>query len=326
MIEVQRLTKTYGSVTAVHDVSFEVGAHEVVGFLGPNGAGKTTTLRMIVGFLGATRGSVTVDGIDIVQDPLRARARIGYMPENVPLYPELRVSEYLRFRAQIKKVPRKQREDAIVRAMRDVRVDDHASVIIGQLSKGYRQRVGLADAILARPPVLVLDEPMAGLDPNQIREVRDLIRSLAEDHAVLLSTHIMSEVESTCDRALVIHRGRLVAQGSLEALRKLRRARATRFVLRGDDDTAERVLSDLDGARNVERMDDEGDVMVWEVRWATKKADPAERTEHAVQALVEAGVRVRSAAPAKTTLEEIFALVTARDAGDDSDDTDQEAS
>ncbi|MFW5740771.1 MAG: ABC transporter ATP-binding protein, partial [Myxococcota bacterium] len=274
MIEVKRLTKTYGNISAVRDVSFEVGAHEVVGFLGPNGAGKTTTLRIIAGFLGASQGKVVVDGLDIVDEPIRARTRIGYMPENVPLYPELRVGEYLRFRAELKRVPRGERKAAVARAMRDVRIDDHESVIIGHLSKGYRQRVGLADAIVSRPAALVLDEPTAGLDPNQIREVRELIRSLAKQHAVLLSTHIMSEVEATCDRALVIDRGRLVAQGTLGDLRKLRRSNATRFALRGDADRALEVLQELQGSRAVQRTDDEDeDVFVLDVRWSPK-SDP----------------------------------------------------
>ncbi len=315
MIEVQRLTKNYGHVTAVRDVSFAVGAKEVVGFLGPNGAGKTTTLRIIAGFLGATHGRVVVDGIDTVQEPIRARARIGYMPENVPLYGEMRVSEYLRFRAELKGVPRAQRKQAVSRAMQDVRIEDHDQVIIGQLSKGYRQRVGLADALVSRPAVLVLDEPTAGLDPNQIREVRDLIRSLAKHHAVLLSTHIMSEVEATCDRALVIDRGRLVAQGSLDDLRKLRRSKATRFTLRGNGDRAIETLEKVDGVRDVRRVEEDGDVTVLEVRWLAK-LDPALATEQAVQALVESGEKVREATPAKTSLEDVFALLTEEDSRD----------
>ena len=310
MIEVKRLTKSYGNVAAVRDVSFEVGAHEVVGFLGPNGAGKTTTLRIIAGFLGATHGRVVVDGLDIVEEPIRARTRVGYMPENVPLYPEMRVSEYLRFRAELKRVPRAKRKELVQRAMHDVRIEDHANVIIGQLSKGYRQRVGLADALVSRPAVLVLDEPTAGLDPNQIREVRDLIRSLAKDHAVLLSTHIMSEVESTCDRALVIERGRLVAEGTLDELRNLRRSRATRFTVRGDGDEAYEVLSRLSGVRDVHREDEEDEVTVLEVRWTAKTLDPAGKTEEAVNALVIAGLRVREASPAKASLDDVFALLT----------------
>lgn len=312
MIEVQRLTKNYGHVVAISDVSFAVGAKEVVGFLGPNGAGKTTTLRIIAGFLGATHGRVVVDGIDTVQEPIRARARIGYMPENVPLYGEMRVSEYLRFRAELKGVPRAQRKQAVTRAMQDVRIEDHDQVIIGQLSKGYRQRVGLADALVSRPAVLVLDEPTAGLDPNQIREVRDLIRSLAKHHAVLLSTHIMSEVEATCDRALVIDRGRLVAQGSLDELRKLRRSKATRFTVRGNGDLALETLEKVHGVRDVRRVREDGDITVLEVRWLAK-ATPSLDAEEAVEALVGSGLKIREAVPAKASLEDVFALLTEED-------------
>lgn len=324
MIEVKRLTKTYGNVVAVRDVSFEVGAHEVVGFLGPNGAGKSTTLRIIAGFLGATRGKVTVNGIDIVEEPIRARGHIGYMPENVPLYPELRVAEYLRFRAELKRVPRAKRKDAVARAMRDVRIEDHENVVIGHLSKGYRQRVGLADAIVSRPAVLVLDEPTAGLDPNQIREVRELIRSLTEHHAVLLSTHIMSEVEATCDRALVIHRGRLVAQGTLGDLRKLRRAKAVRFTLRGDAQKAHDLLAALPGVRSVHRAKDDDGVAVLEVRWSSKATDLSTMTEDAVDALVAAGLKVRGAAPVKPSLEDVFALVTEDEGAGGKQDEDEQ--
>ena len=309
MIEVKHLTKSYGSVQAVHDVSFTDGDKEVVGFLGPTGAGKTTTLRIIAGFLGATRGRVTVDGIDTVRDPVRARYRIGYMPENVPLYPEMRVGEYLQFRAELKGVPRARRKQAVERAMDDVRIHDHAQVLIGNLSKGYRQRVGLADALVARPSVLVLDEPTAGLDPNQIREVRELIRTVAEQHAVLLSTHIMSEVEATCDRALVIDRGRLVAQGTLDALRTLRRSGATRFVVRGDGARAVEVLKntgEIHDVRDVRRI---ADAVVLEARWAAM-ADPTRETEQAVHRLVAADLKLQEVSPVKTSLEDVFALLT----------------
>ena len=321
MIDVSHLTKTYGNVQAVKNISFKVNAREVVGFLGPNGAGKSTSLRIIAGFLGATRGRVVIDGIDTTEDPVRARSKIGYMPESVPLYPEMRVSEYLRFRAELKCVPRKQRADAVMLAMRAVRLDDHGQVIIGNLSRGYRQRVGLADALVSRPPVLILDEPTAGLDPNQIREVRDLIRSLANQHTVLLSTHIMSEVEATCDRALVIDHGRLVAQGPLEDLRKLRRSSVTRFAVRmntarvldGSDviDIIE-LLEKVQGAREALEIGRKRDAVVLEVRW-TPTTDQANGTEQAVRVLVSAGVLVREVTPLKTSLEDVFALLTEED-------------
>ena len=190
-IAVSHLVKRYGAELAVDDVSFEVGKGEVVGFLGPNGAGKSTTLRILAGFLGPTSGKVTVAGHDVVDEPLEARRSIGYMPEGVPLYPEMRVVEYLRFRAELKRVPRTARATWVDDAMRRAGVVDVAHRQIGHLSKGYRQRVGLADAIVAKPPIVVLDEPTAGLDPNQIRQARTLVRELGREHTVVLSTHIL---------------------------------------------------------------------------------------------------------------------------------------
>jgi ABC-2 type transport system ATP-binding protein len=227
MIEVEHLTKDYGTVVAVRDVSFRVDKGDIVGFLGPNGAGKSTTMRILVGFLGPTSGSVHIGGHDILEQSLEARRQIGYMPEAAPLYPEMRVREYLSFRAEVKKVPRAERKKAAERAMEQAAVQDYADSLIAHLSKGYRQRVGLADALVSNPPLLILDEPTAGLDPNQIREVRKLIRDLGENHTILLSTHILSEVETTCDRAIVINRGRLVAKGSITELRSRSRVRRT---------------------------------------------------------------------------------------------------
>lgn len=313
MIQVENLNKSYGALRAVRDLSFRVQPKEVVGFLGPNGAGKSTTLRIIAGFLGATSGRVVVNAHDIVEQPLEARACIGYMPENVPLHPELRVVEYLRFRAELKGVKRADRKAAVQRAMHETRLEDHARVLIGQLSKGYRQRVGLADALVSRPAVLILDEPTAGLDPNQIREVRALIRSLAASHTVLLSTHIMSEVESTCDRALVIHEGRLVAQGTLDELRALRRAVSARFTVRGNASVAEKTLRSIDGVAKVRRPKLAGaneSVTLLEVAWREDVQDPADAIEKAVAALVGQGLGVREAVAGKATLEEVFASLT----------------
>ena len=190
MIRVSHLTKRYGAQLAVDDVSFEVGRGEVLGFLGPNGAGKSTTLRILAGFLGATGGTVAIDGHDVATDSFEARSRIGYMPEAVPLHPEMRVVEYLRFRAELKRVPAAVRRSRIDEAMGKSAVLDVANKRIEHLSKGYRQRVGLADAIVARPPIVILDEPTAGLDPNQIRDVRQLVRDLGREHTVVLSTHL----------------------------------------------------------------------------------------------------------------------------------------
>ena len=196
---------------AVDQVSFEVEAGEIVGFLGPNGAGKSTTLRMITGFLSPSAGSVRIGGIDALAEPTKARKKFGYMPEGVPLYPELRVLEYLRYRAELKRVPGKTLAAAEA-ALDRAGVRDAASRIIGQLSKGYRQRVGLADALLGDPDLLILDEPTSGLDPNQIRHVRELIRSFKGDKTVFLSTHILPEVEATCERVIIVNKSGYVVK------------------------------------------------------------------------------------------------------------------
>ncbi|WP_438028751.1 ABC transporter ATP-binding protein [Sorangium sp. So ce233] len=316
MIEVEHLSKSYGPHQAVSDLSFRVNQGEIVGFLGPNGAGKSTTLRILAGFLGATSGRVRVAGYDIAEEPMRARASLGYMPETSPLYPEMRVSEYLAFRAELKLVPRRARREAVARALRDARVEDVASVMIGHLSKGYRQRVGLADALVSDPPLLILDEPTAGLDPNQIREVRALVRRLGRDRTVLLSTHILSEVEATCTRAVVIARGRLVAEGSIDELRAMRRALdvgGVRVVVRGAVDAALAAARGVADVRSAE-AEPAGEAARLTVEFDAA-ADPGEATERLVRALVGAGLGVRELVPHAPSLEQVFSELTAGDDG-----------
>ncbi len=219
MIVVEHLTKYYGEYPAVRDVSFQVPKGRVVGFLGPNGAGKSTTMRILAGFLTATGGRATIAGHDVFANPIAVRRNIGYMPESCPLYPELRVSEYLRFRAGLKGLGWSARRKRIDYVIERCWLTDVRRQLIGTLSKGYRQRVGLADALLADPPVLILDEPTAGLDPAQIRETRKLIRELGTQHTMLLSTHILSEVEMTCDSVVIIYQGRVVEDGTLADVR-----------------------------------------------------------------------------------------------------------
>ena len=218
MIEVQNLTKRYGQLVALDAVSFSVGRGEVVGFLGPNGAGKSTTMRILTTFMAATSGTARVGGDCVFENPMRVRERLGYMPENNPLPPDLRVGDYLKFRARLKRLANGEGARHIAGVMERCGVADVAGRFIGQLSRGYRQRVGMADALLAKPELIVLDEPTAGLDPNQVRSVRKLIRELAGDHTVLISSHILSEIEMTCDRIVILHKGRLLASGALDEL------------------------------------------------------------------------------------------------------------
>jgi gliding motility-associated transport system ATP-binding protein len=213
LIEVQHLTKRYGRVTAVDDLTFKVERGEILGFLGPNGAGKTTTMRILTGYMPATEGKAVVAGFDVFEQPLDAKRRTGYLPETPPLYPEMTVKEYLTFvaRIKLKGVSSTERRGRVEQSMRKTRVDDMANRHCGKLSKGYRQRVGLAQAIIHNPEVLILDEPTAGLDPKQIIETRQLIRELAGTHTIILSTHILPEVSQTCERVVIINKGRVVA-------------------------------------------------------------------------------------------------------------------
>jgi ABC-2 type transport system ATP-binding protein len=211
VIEVQHLTKRYGRVTAVDDVSFRVERGEILGFLGPNGAGKTTTMRILTGYMPATEGKAIVAGFDVFDQPIEAKRRTGYLPETPPLYPDMSVSEYLDFVAKIKGVPSADRRTRIQYVMGRTRIADMAQRLCGKLSKGYKQRVGLASALIHNPDVLILDEPTAGLDPKQIIETRELIRELAGDHTIILSTHILPEVAQTCQRVVIINKGRVVA-------------------------------------------------------------------------------------------------------------------
>ena len=218
MIEVERLTKHYGPVAAIRDVSFNVAPGQIVGFLGPNGAGKSTTMRILACFMPASSGRARVAGHDVLNESMEVRRRIGYLPENVPLYTDMRVAPYLDFVAEVKGVPRSDRKRRVADVMDRCMVADVQNRLIGKLSKGYRQRVGLAQAIVSDPEVLILDEPTIGLDPKQITEIRSLIKSLAGQHTVILSTHILPEVSMVCSGVIIINNGSIVAQGPIDTL------------------------------------------------------------------------------------------------------------
>jgi ABC-2 type transport system ATP-binding protein len=258
VIRATSLTKRFGSTTALDAVTFEARRGEVLGFLGPNGAGKTTALRIITGFLAATEGRVEVCGVDVSLQPQRARAKIGYLPESVPLYPEMRVVEYLAYRAALKGLKPRGRAAALDEALAAAGAEAERRQVIGRLSKGYRQRVGLADALLGRPEVLILDEPTDGLDPNQRREVLERIASLGRDRVVVLSTHVLPEVEAVCARVVILDRGRVIAEGAPAALS---RADLQLSVLAGGERAAlVAALQAIDGVLKV-AVRDEGDAL-----------------------------------------------------------------
>jgi ABC-2 type transport system ATP-binding protein len=248
MIEVESLTKRYGPRTAVDNVSFKVHKGEILGFLGPNGAGKTTTMRILTGYLSATSGSARVAGYDVFEHPLEVKKRIGYLPETPPLYQDMRVEDFLDFVAKIKAIPAPERAKRIDEAIDKARITDVRSRFIGRLSKGYRQRVGLAQAIISNPEVLILDEPTAGLDPKQIHETRDLIKGLGGDHTIILSTHILPEVSVTCSRVLIIAKGRVVAEDTPDNLmQRMQNVAAFRVEVRGDAAAVEPALRGVNG-------------------------------------------------------------------------------
>jgi ABC-2 type transport system ATP-binding protein len=313
VIEVENLTKKYGERTAVNAINFSVRKGEVIGFLGPNGAGKSTTLRMLTGYLKPTAGSIRVGGVDAVRDPIGARRSIGYLPESVPLYREMRVEEYLRYRARLKGVRRSQVAARVDAALQLANVGDVRFRIIGQLSKGYRSRVGLADAIVADPPLLILDEPTAGLDPNQIRQVRDLIRAIAGDKTVMLSTHILPEVESTCGRVLIINRGTLVGEGAPGDLRMAEQGGQLLVVEgRGPRETLEAALRAVPGVRSVRDtlQLEAAEPPLFRLRL---EVDSAQVAEAVSASLAASGLALRELHREQSTLEDVFATLTTRD-------------
>jgi ABC-2 type transport system ATP-binding protein len=307
MIKVQQLTKCYGAVKAVDAIDFEVEKGEIVGFLGPNGAGKSTTMKILAGFLPPTSGYAEVAGRDVFRESLRAREHIGYLPENVPLYPDMRVNEYLRYRAALKGVPGRRMNERVGDVLELCGLADVEKKIIGRLSKGYRQRVGLADAMVHEPDLLILDEPTIGLDPNQIRLVRDLIRNLKRHHTILLSTHILPEVEMLCSRVIIINKGRIEALDSPQNLRA-RLGVAGHIVLdaRVADPRAAAV-----GLRRVPGVDSvsvraDGDWTIFTIQ-SNPGADPREALHaHAVQS----SWPVRELSRSAVSLEQVFAEVT----------------
>jgi len=311
VIEVQHLTKRYGPVTAVDDVSFTVERGEILGFLGPNGAGKTTTMRVLTGYMPPTGGKAIVAGYDVLEQPLEAKRRTGYLPETPPLYPEMTVREYLTFVSKIKGVPRGERKARVDEMMRKTHVDDMANRHCGKLSKGYRQRVGLAQALMHNPDVLILDEPTAGLDPKQIIETRQLIRGLAGDHTIILSTHILPEVSQTCQRVVIINRGKVVAVDTPDNLTSRLRGSETMYLqvdAAGAD--AESILQRVSGVTRVSVADTKQQVIGYEV---DSEAGRDVRRELAA-AVVSRGWGLLEMRPMRMSLEEIFLHVTTEEA------------
>ena len=313
MIEVQSLTKRYGPVTAVSDVTFRVEAGEILGFLGPNGAGKTTTMRIITGYMPATEGKVVVAGHDVFEQPVQAKRHTGYLPETPPLYPDMTVREYLNFVARIKAVPRREIKSRVDNVMKKTWVADMANRHCAKLSKGYKQRVGLAQAIIHNPDVLVLDEPTAGLDPKQIIETRQLIRELAGTHTIVLSTHILPEVSQTCQRVVIISKGRVVAVDTPDNLTARLRGSETMFLqVAGPVDAIGATLSSVPGvtrAAATEGKDGFVNVEIDSERGLDVRRELA-------AAVVNRGWGLLELRPMRMSLEDIFLSLTTEESTD----------
>ena len=309
MIEVSHLTKQFAGVKAVDDISFNVQPGEILGFLGPNGAGKTTTMRILACFMPPTTGQATVAGQDVVTRSLTVRRMLGYLPENVPLYPEMRVNEYLKFRAKLKRVPTSERAGRISQVLDQCGLNDVRSKIIGHLSKGYRQRVGLAEAIISNPKLLILDEPTIGLDPNQIRQVRALIKQLGQERTIILSTHILPEVEMICNRVIIINQGRIAAMDTIDGLARTARSQAKINVeIRGPGAEIQRTFENIPGVKNVSREEKNKINM-----FLIETEDGRDIREAIYQSAVKNKWVLLEMKRTSATLEDLFVKVTARE-------------
>jgi len=309
MIKVEQLTKKYAGVTGIDQISFEVGKGEIVGFLGPNGAGKTTTMRILASYMPASSGRATVAGFDVFSESLQARRHLGYLPENVPLYHDMRVNEYLRYRGALKALSGKRLKNRIGVIKELCGLREVGRKKIAGLSKGFRQRVGLAEAMIHEPDLLILDEPTIGLDPNQIRQVRELIKSLGERHTILLSTHILSEVEATCSRVIIINRGRIEASDTPENLvNKLRTSGLLRLEVKSGPEDPIPHLTEISGVREVRPVSN-GEWLCFEIR-IEANSDPREQI---FRLAVRRQWVIRELSKERATLEDAFVELTHTD-------------
>jgi len=309
MIKVENLTKRYAGQTAIKDLNFEVGKGEIMGFLGPNGAGKTTTMRILASFMPPTAGRASIAGFDVFEQSLQARAHLGYMPEHVPLYNDMRVTEYLDYRAALKGVPYRRITERVGDVKELCGLKEVEKKLIGALSKGYRQRVGLADALLHEPDLLILDEPTIGLDPNQIRQVRELIKNLGKQHTILLSTHILPEVEMTCSRVIIIHKGRIEACDTPEnLLGRIRQAGGVVVEAKVGNDKGADELKKISGVRDVTtEVDDD-----WKI-FSLRVESGADVREEIFRLATARRWAVRELSQRRATLEDVFFEITHSD-------------
>ena len=308
MIEVSNLVKKYGDHTAVDHLSFQIEKGKIYGFLGPNGAGKSTTMNMITGYIASTEGKVMIDGHDILEEPEAAKKCIGYLPEMPPLYFDMTVLEYMKFAADLKKIPRNQKEKQIKEVMDMVKITDMKDRLIKNLSKGYRQRVGLAQALLGSPEILILDEPTVGLDPKQILEIRDLIKELGKEHTVILSSHILSEVRAVCDYVLIISHGKLVASDTPDNLERLAAGSNSLLMkVKGEKDTIRKDLETIEGVTGVE-MSYDSDEELWKTKVSIQ--ENVDIREKVFYAMAKANCPIYEMQVKRVSLEDVFLELT----------------
>lgn len=308
MIEVSNLVKKYGDHTAVDHLSFQIEKGKIYGFLGPNGAGKSTTMNMITGYIASTEGKVMIDGHDILEEPEAAKKCIGYLPEMPPLYFDMTVLEYMKFAADLKKIPRNQKDKQIKEVMDMVKITDMKDRLIKNLSKGYRQRVGLAQAILGYPEVIILDEPTVGLDPKQIIEIRDLIKGLKQKHTVILSSHILSEVRAVCDYVLIISHGKLVASDTPDNLERLAAGSNSLLMkVKGEKDTIRKALETIEGVTGVEMYYD-SDEKLWKTKLSIQ--ENVDIREKVFYAMAKANCPIYEMQVKRVSLEDVFLELT----------------
>ena len=302
MIEVSHLSKNYGERRAITDLNFKIEKGDVVGFLGPNGAGKSTTMKIITGFMAPTSGEAKVCGYDVFLNPIEVKKRIGYLPETPPLYPDMLVEDYLRFVAELKQVPTEKLKPFVDRALEKAQLTDVRRRLIGNLSKGFKQRVGIAQALVSDPEVLVLDEPTVGLDPKQVAEIRDLIKELRGEHTVILSTHILPEVQASCNRVIIIHEGQIVAQESIEQISKLSSGTIMLNIKTRKHGVLESKLGALDGVSHVETLNSQ--------QYKLTIDDDEDVIESVAREVMNSGLGLLELAPAHANLEDVFLKLT----------------
>ena len=316
MIKVENVTKKYGSFVAVDNISFEIGEGEIIGFLGPNGAGKTTTMSMITGFIEPTEGKIEIDGYDISKKAKKAKREIGYMPENVPLYNDLTVKEFVTYMAELKKVKGKEKKEEVQRVIKATQIDDVQNKLIKNLSRGYKQRVSMAGALVGNPKVLLLDEPTVGLDPKQVTEIRSLIKSLGKNHTVILSSHILSEISQICEKVIIINKGKIIAQDTPQNLEeKVQTENSLIVTVEDKENKFEEVIKNIDGVTNISLITKNADGTI---KYSVKSAEEKDVRKDVFEAAAKNGITILEIKKSEATLEDAFInLINKKDEGGD---------